>query len=77
MVGLQYSDDGTTWDAAVTFGPATTTTEGRTSDTQFRDLTVLGTRKRFVRFVVVTTNTASGAVEYCDVQLSLILTGTD
>jgi hypothetical protein len=36
-----------------------------------------GPRKRFVRFVALAHNPNSGEVEYADVQLTLLLTGSD
>ena len=75
--GVQWSVDGETWDTAVEFGPAFTISNGLTSDTQFRDLTVLGTRKRLGRLVLITKNSSSAEVEYCDARLDVDLTGTD
>jgi hypothetical protein len=78
-VGLQYSADGETWDTAVGFGPAAATSEGEHQDTTFAwvDLTALGSRKRFVRFVLLCVNTAGDSVEYCDAGFRIDLTGSD
>jgi hypothetical protein len=50
-----------------------------TQDTTFSwvDLTALGTRKRFVRFVLICQNTSADTVEYCDAAFRIDLTGSD
>ena len=75
--GLQYSNDGESWDAAVAFGPSFTSTEGYAYDTAFTDLAALGTRKRWVRFVLLCKNVVASEVEYCEAGLSVQLSGMD
>jgi hypothetical protein len=55
------------WDAAEEFGPAFRSTEGESVGTSFVDATALGTRKLFVRLIIVAKNASGTEVEYGDV----------
>jgi hypothetical protein len=63
--GVEYSNDGITWDTAVAFG-TNYPTSTEVYQTTFVDVSVLGTRKRLVRFGLFIKTNSGTEVEICN-----------